>query len=223
MVSRAWWNGCWKPCPFMNPINPIILINHMEKLNIAIFVSGSGSNCENIIRYFSGSEHVCCALVVSNKPDAYALERARRLGVPTAVMPKPQLNDAAALMPLLRQYGIGFVVLAGFLPLVPDFLIEAFPRRIVNIHPSLLPKYGGKGMWGHHVHEAVKAAGETETGMTVHWVTPVCDSGEIIAQYRVALSPDDTPDDIAEKEHRLEMEYFPKVLEQLFEPLYGQS
>lgn len=194
----------------------------MEKLNIAIFVSGSGSNCENIIRYFSGSEHVSCALVVSNKPDAYALERAQRLGVPTAVMPKPQLNDQDVLMPLLQEYRIGFIVLAGFLPLVPDFLIEAFPRRIVNIHPSLLPKYGGKGMWGHHVHEAVKAAGETETGMTVHWVTPVCDSGEIIAQYRVALSPDDTPDDIAEKEHQLEMEYFPKVLEQLFEPLYAQ-
>lgn len=183
--------------------------------NIAIFVSGSGTNCENLIRHFSGSAQVRCALVVSNKADAYALVRAERLGVPTAVTPKAQLNDPEVLLPLMRQYHVDFIVLAGFLPLIPDFLIDAYPRRIVNLHPALLPKYGGKGMWGHHVHEAVKAAGETETGMTVHYVTPVCDSGEIIAQYRVALSPDDTVDDIAEKEHQLEMQYFPKVVEQL--------
>lgn len=183
--------------------------------NIAIFVSGSGSNCENLIRYFSGSDRVNCALVVSNKPDAYALVRARNLGVPTAVVTKTELNDAEVMLPLLRQYGIQFIVLAGFLPLIPNFLIDAFPRRMVNLHPALLPKYGGKGMWGHHVHEAVKAAGERETGMTVHFVTPVCDSGEIIAQYRTALLPDDSVDDIAEKEHVLEMEHFPKVVEQV--------
>ena len=125
------------------------------------------------------------------------------------------VENENVMMPLLRQYNIQFIVLAGFLPLIPDFLIDAFPRRIINIHPALLPKYGGTGMWGHHVHEAVKAAGETETGMTVHWVTPVCDSGEIIVQYKVALSPDDTVDDIAEKEHQLEMTYFPKVVEQV--------
>ena len=188
------------------------------KINIAIFVSGSGTNCENLIRYFADSERVCCALVVSNKPDAFALVRAQNLGVATAVAPKAQLNDADFMMPLLSEHHIDFIVLAGFLPLVPDFLIEAFPRRIINIHPALLPKYGGKGMWGHHVHEAVKAAGETETGMTVHYVTPVCDSGEIIAQFRTPLSPDDTADDIAAKEHILEMEHFPKVVEQvLFE------
>ena len=187
----------------------------MKTINIAIFVSGGGTNCENLIRYFSGSEHVNCALVVSNKADAYALVRAERLNVPTAVAPKAQLNDADYMMPLLRRYDIDFIVLAGFLPLVPNFLIDAYPRRIVNIHPALLPKYGGKGMWGHHVHEAVKAAGETETGMTVHWVTPVCDAGEIIAQFRVALSPSDSVDDIAEKEHQLEMAHFPKVMEQV--------
>lgn len=189
----------------------------MTKVNLAIFVSGSGTNCENIIKYFAGSERVRCALVVSNKADAYALVRAERLGVPTAVVGKPQLNDADFLMPLMRRYAVDFIVLAGFLPLVPNFLIDAYPRRIINIHPALLPKYGGKGMWGHHVHEAVKAAGETETGMTVHYVTPVCDSGDIIVQYRVALSPDDTPDDIAAKEHVLEMEHFPKVIEELLE------
>ena len=184
-------------------------------INLAIFVSGSGTNCENLIKHFKDSDSVNCALVVSNKPDAYALVRAKRLGVATAVAPKPQLNDADFMMPLLNEHHIDFIVLAGFLPLVPDFLIEAYPRRIINIHPALLPKYGGKGMWGHHVHEAVKAAGETETGMTVHYVTPVCDSGEIIAQYRCALSPDDTVDDIAEKEHQLEMQYFPLVIEEV--------
>ena len=191
----------------------------MKKTNIAIFVSGSGSNCENLIRYFRDSDDICCALVVSNKPDAYALVRATNLGVPTAVAPKPQLNDADYMLPLLRQYAVDFIVLAGFLPLVPNFLLDAYPRRIVNLHPALLPKYGGKGMWGHHVHEAVKAAGETETGMIVHWVTPVCDAGEIIAQYRVALTPDDTADTIAEKEHQLEMAHFPGVVEQVIRKL----
>ena len=139
-------------------------------MNIAIFVSGSGTNCENLIKYFSDSESVHIALVVSNKPDAYALVRAESLGVPVAVTPKADLNNPEVMLPLLKKYDIGFIVLAGWLPLIPDFLIEAYPYKIINIHPALLPKYGGKGMWGHHVHEAVKAAGETETGMTVHWV-----------------------------------------------------
>ena len=192
----------------------------MSTVNIAIFLSGSGSNCENLIKYFSHSSSVNCALVVSNKADAYGLERARRLGVPTAVVTKAQLADAANVMPLLQQYGIQFIVLAGFLPLIPDYLIDAFPRRMVNLHPALLPKYGGKGMWGHHVHEAVKAAGETETGMTVHYVTPECDAGEIIAQYRVALSPDDTADTIAEKEPALEMQYFTQVVERVINEIF---
>lgn len=191
----------------------------MGKINIAIFVSGSGTNCENLIRYFADSERVNIALVVSNKPDALALERAQKLGVPTAVTPKPDLNNPDVMLPMLHKYDIGFIVLAGWLPLIPKFLIDAYSHRIINIHPALLPKYGGKGMWGHHVHEAVKAAGETETGMTVHWVTPVCDAGEIIAQFRVALSPDDTVEDIAEKEHQLEMIHFPKVVEDVINSL----
>ena len=185
----------------------------------AIFVSGNGSNCEQLIRHFSQSAVARAVLVVSSRADAYALVRAERLGVPTAIVQKAQLADADQVLPLLRRYDVQFVVLAGFLPLVPDYLIEAFPRRIVNIHPALLPKYGGKGMWGHHVHEAVKAAGETETGMTVHYVTPVCDGGEIIAQYRVALSPDDSANDIARKENQLELKYYPLVLDNLFKTL----
>jgi phosphoribosylglycinamide formyltransferase-1 len=156
---------------------------------------------------------------VSNRPDAYALVRAEKLNVPTRVVNKAALNDSSVILPLMEQFDFHFIVLAGFLPLVPDFLINAFPRRIINLHPALLPKYGGKGMWGHHVHEAVKAAGEKETGMTVHYVTPVCDSGEIIAQFSVALSPEDTVDDIAEKEHQLEIKYFPQVIEKLLSNL----
>lgn len=184
----------------------------MKKVNIAIFASGGGTNCENIIRYFKDSDEVCTALVVSNKADAPVLRKALKLGVPVQIVTKAELNDETVMMPLLQQYAIDFIVLAGFLPLIPDFLVEAYPRRIVNIHPSLLPKFGGKGMWGHHVHEAVKAAGETETGMTVHWVTPVCDGGDIIAQYRVALSPEDSAEVISEKEHVLEMKYYPLVI-----------
>lgn len=185
-------------------------------MNIAIFVSGSGTNCENIIRYFQGSTSSNIALVVSNRRDAYALERAKGLGVPTAVVPKAELNKPEEILPLLQQYGIDFIVLAGFLPLVPEFLIDKFPRRIVNIHPALLPKHGGKGMWGHHVHEAVKAAGDTETGITIHYVSPVCDGGEIIAQFSTAVTPEDTPETIADKVHELEMAHFPKVLEELW-------
>lgn len=152
---------------------------------------------------------------MSNRSDAYALVRAERLGIPTTVVSKAQLNDPEVMLPLLRNVGADWLVLAGFLPLIPTYLIEAYPQRIVNLHPALLPKFGGKGMWGHHVHEAVKAAGETETGMTVHYVSPVCDGGEIIAQFSTPLLPSDSVDDIAEKEHELEMQYFPKVIEEL--------
>ena len=186
----------------------------MKKVNIAIFVSGGGTNCENLIQYFKGS-WVKPTLVISNRPDAYALVRAASHHVPTTVINKSMLNNPDVLLPLLDQYQVDFIVLAGFLLMIPDYLIEAFPQKIINLHPALLPKYGGKGMWGHHVHEAVKAAGETETGMTVHYVSNVCDGGEIIQQFRVALSPDDTVEDIAEKEHQLEMAHFPAVVEKV--------
>lgn len=184
---------------------------------VAIFVSGTGTNCENIIRYFAGSEVVNIALVVSNKSDAPALEKARRLGVPTEVVSKSQLSDNSFMLPLLRERDIHFIVLAGFLLMIPDYLIAAYPRHIINLHPSLLPKFGGKGMYGHRVHEAVKAAGETETGMTVHYVTGECDGGEIIAQYKTAISPEDTPEDIAAKENLLEMRYYPLVIKQVLQ------
>ena len=187
------------------------------KHNIAIFVSGSGTNCENIIRYFADNADVNIRLVVSNRADAYALVRAERLGVPTAITPKADFNNPDILIPLLQKHNVDFIVLAGFLLMVPDFLLEAFPRRIVNIHPALLPKYGGHGMYGHHVHEAVKAAGETETGITIHYVSEICDGGEIIAQFSTPLDTADTPDDIAAKVHILEQQHFPAVIEQVLE------
>ncbi|MBP5217842.1 MAG: phosphoribosylglycinamide formyltransferase [Bacteroidales bacterium] len=188
-------------------------------VNIAIFVSGGGTNCENIIRYFEGSEKVRIVLVVSNKANAGAIARAQRLGVPSVVVPKVRFNDEEVILPLLKEYSVDFIVLAGFLLVVPDFLIDEFDHRMVNLHPALLPKFGGMGMYGHHVHEAVKAAGEKETGMTVHWVSRDVDGGEIIAQFRTPIEPDDSPEDIAAKEHILEMEHFPQVIEGIIDSL----
>lgn len=182
-------------------------------VNIAIFVSGSGSNCENIIQYFQHNKQVHIALVVSNRSDAYALVRAKKLNVTTAVLPKADFNNKDKVLKLMADYRIDFIVLAGFLLMIPDWLISVYQRRMINLHPALLPKFGGMGMYGHHVHEAVRKANETETGMTVHWVSTVCDGGEIIAQFRTPITPDDTPDDIADKEHILEMEHFPRVIE----------
>lgn len=187
----------------------------MKKIELAIFVSGGGSNCENIIRYFKDSDRVNVALVVANKAGIPALEKAERLGVPTRVLPKADLNRKDILLPLMKEYSIDFIVLAGFLLVIPDFLINEYDHRIINLHPALLPKFGGIGMYGHHVHEAVKAAGETETGMTVHWVSDKVDGGGIIAQFRTPIAPDDTPDDIAAKEHVLEMEHFPHLIDEI--------
>ena len=184
-------------------------------INLAIFVSGGGTNCENIIKYFKGSDKVRIELVIANKAGIPALEKAERLGVQTCVVPKADLNREDFLLPLMREHSIDFIVLAGFLLVIPDFLIRAYDHRMINLHPALLPKFGGMGMYGHHVHEAVKAAGESETGMTVHWVSGKVDGGEIIAQFRTPITPDDTPDDIAAKEHVLEMAHFPQVIDQV--------
>lgn len=192
-------------------------------VNIAIFVSGGGTNCENIIKYFEGSEKVRIVLVVSNKANAGAIARAQRLGVPSVVVPKARFNDREVILPLLEEYSVDFIVLAGFLLVVPGFLIDEYDHRMINLHPALLPKYGGMGMYGHHVHEAVKAAGEKETGMTVHWVSRDVDGGEIIAQFSTPICPEDTPDDIAAKEHVLEMEHFPQVIEGIVSALFQKQ
>ena len=190
-------------------------------INMAIFVSGGGTNCENIIKYFKGSDVARPVLVISNKPGVGAIEKAERLGVPVRVVRKAGLNDPDVILPLLREFSVDFIVLAGFLLVIPDFLIHEYDHRMINLHPALLPKFGGIGMYGHHVHEAVKQAGETVTGMTVHWVSPDVDGGGIIAQFSTPLDPEDTPDDIAEKEHVLEMEHFPRVIEELLSSQYS--
>ena len=154
-------------------------------------------------------------MVVANKAGIPALDKAERLGVQTRVLPKVELNREDVVQSLMKEYSIDFIVLAGFLLVIPDFLIREYDRRMINLHPALLPKFGGMGMYGHHVHEAVKAAGETETGMTVHWVSGKVDGGEVIAQFRTTICPDDTPEDIASKEHVLEMEHFPQVIEEV--------
>lgn len=183
-------------------------------VRLALFVTGGGTNCENIIRYFRYNDSVDIPIVVSSRADAFALVRAERLGVPTKVITRQELNEEPELV-LHTVDGCDFIILAGFLPKVPQYLIERFPNRIINIHPALLPKFGGKGMWGHHVHEAVKAAGETRSGITIHFVNAELDEGEHIAQFSCELSPDDTPEQIADKVHELEMRHFPMVIEQV--------
>ena len=184
---------------------------------IAVFVSGNGSNFENITRYLEGNCKAEVALLVSNKADAFALKRAENLGVESVVWTKSDFADEQRTLRMLSERNISFIVLAGFLLMVPAYLIRHFNRRMVNIHPSLLPKYGGKGMYGNHVHEEVKAAGETETGITIHYVSEVCDGGDIIRQEKTALTPNDTPDDIAMKVHALEKEYFPQTILEIIE------
>ena len=184
-------------------------------VNIAIFVSGNGSNCENIIRHFAISDVARVALVVSNRADAFALVRARNLGVPAITLSKADFANQEYTLKVLDSYGIGFVVLAGFLMMVPGYLISHYHLKMVNIHPALLPKYGGKGMYGHHVHEAVKANGEAETGITIHYVTEECDGGDILFQSRAAVAHDDSPYEIEAKVHELEMRDFPLVIEKL--------
>ena len=185
------------------------------KKNIAIFASGSGSNAENIIRYFRKSEAVGVSLVLSNKSDAYVLERAHRLKVPSNVFPKEDWMAGDEILAVLQEYRIDFIVLAGFLLRVPDLLLHAYPNKIINIHPALLPKYGGKGMYGERVHQAVVAAGEKESGITIHYINERYDEGSVIFQAVCPVLPEDSPDDVARKVHALEYEHFPVVIERV--------
>ncbi|MDR3706536.1 MAG: phosphoribosylglycinamide formyltransferase [Paludibacteraceae bacterium] len=182
---------------------------------IAIFASGSGSNAENIVLHFNQNPSIKVNLILTNNSIAGVLDRAKRLNVPTAVFSAKELKETNTIPSLLKEYDIDFVVLAGFLLKVPDSLIKAYPNRIVNIHPALLPKYGGKGMYGSRVHEAVVAAGEKESGITIHYINEHYDEGNIIFQGKCEVSPSDTPDDVANKVHELEYKYYPSVIENL--------
>lgn len=188
------------------------------KKNIAIFASGSGTNAENIIRYFQENDLIRVALVLSNRSDAYVLERAHRLQVPSEVFLKEDWVSGEQILALLHEYHIDFIVLAGFLVRVPERLLHAYPDKIINIHPALLPKFGGKGMYGDRVHEAVVAAGEKESGITIHYINEHYDEGNAIFQATCPVLPTDSPDDVAKKVHALEYEHFPQVIEQVLIP-----
>lgn len=182
---------------------------------IAVFASGTGSNARRIMQYFQRSEDVQVRLVVSNKADAGVLDIARDMGVETLIINRSSFYNSEAIIEELRSRDIGFIALAGFLWLMPAYLVQAFPRAIVNIHPALLPKFGGKGMYGAHVHEAVKQAGETETGITIHYVDEHYDEGQPVFQARCPVWPTDTAADIARRVLELEHRHFPPVIEQL--------
>ena len=187
----------------------------MKTKKLALFASGGGTNVQQITEHFqarpqSGVEVDC---VVYNRRDAYVAERAQRLGVPAFYMSKADFLESDKVLTLMRERGIDYIILAGFLLLVPPRLLAAYPDRIINIHPALLPHYGGKGMYGHHVHEAVVAAGERQTGITIHLVDERFDHGRTLFQSSCPVSPTDTADDVAARIHFLEQACYPAVIE----------
>ena len=182
---------------------------------IAIFASGRGSNARKIIEHFDGNDEVEVRLIISNKKDAGVLDMGPEFVIPTKILTREAFYKTEDLVKDLKAYEIDLIVLAGFLWLIPTYLVKYFRRKIVNIHPALLPKYGGKGMYGMNVHKAVHAAKEKESGITIHFVNTEYDKGAVIFQKSCAISPSDTPKDIADKVLKLEHEYFPRVISKL--------
>lgn len=185
-----------------------------KPVRLAILGSGNGTNAQQISEYFAGRTDVQVACIIYNRHDAYIAERAKKLGIEAHYFGRADFYDNGAVLEYLRGQRIDWVILAGFLWLMPEDILEAFPNRIINIHPALLPKYGGKGMYGHHVHEAVVAAGEKESGITIHIVDRHYDHGTTLFQARCMVTPEDTADTLAAKIHLLEKEYFPKVIDE---------
>jgi phosphoribosylglycinamide formyltransferase-1 len=181
--------------------------------NLAIFASGSGTNAENIIKYFSTRKTARVSLVLSNKADAFVLKRAELLNVPALFFDRNDFYNSEKVTGYLESFNIDFIVLAGFLWLVPENILVRYNGRIINIHPALLPLYGGKGMYGDAVHKSVILNKESESGITIHYVNDIYDSGDIIFQARCKVDPDDTPETLAAKVHALEYKYFPRVIE----------
>ncbi|HAR20820.1 MAG TPA: phosphoribosylglycinamide formyltransferase [Cytophagales bacterium] len=184
----------------------------MSPKKIAFFASGSGSNVENIVLYFREKEIAAQFLVLCNNPNAYVLQRADKLGIESIVFDKKALTESGEVLRQLQAFNPDLIVLAGFLWLMPASFVQAFPNRIVNIHPALLPKYGGKGMYGMRVHEAVVANNEKESGITIHYVNEHYDEGAYICQVTCAIAPHDSPEDVAQKVHQLEYAHFPKTI-----------
>jgi phosphoribosylglycinamide formyltransferase 1 len=193
--------------------NEIPFLYTVIKQRIAIFASGSGTNAEEIMKYFKNHAAIEVAGLVSNNAQAYALERAKKYGVPVFVFDRKLFRESQIVLEWLTERKITHVVLAGFMWLIPEYLLRAFPNRIINIHPALLPKFGGKGMYGMHVHEAVKATNEAVTGITIHLVNEKYDEGKILFQATCEVTPADTPEDIAHKVHALEYANYPRVIE----------
>lgn len=181
--------------------------------NIALFASGNGTNVQRICEYFCGNERIRAVVLFCNNPKAGVLERAKKLNLPVVLINRKKLADRDFMMEALHHHKVDALVLAGFLALVPPFLVKEYAGHIYNIHPALLPKFGGKGMYGMHVHEAVVAAGEKESGITVHVVNELYDQGEILFQASCPVNPKDTAEEVAQKIHGLEQKYFPQVLE----------
>ena len=186
----------------------------MSVINLAIFASGSGTNAQKIIERFSGHPRIRVVLVVSNKPGAGVLDIASSAGIPTLLIERERFLRGDAYIPELRREGITWIILAGFLWKAPSLLVEAYPGHIINIHPALLPAYGGKGMYGHFVHEAVVAAGEPTSGITIHLVDEHYDHGRTLFQATTSLEPGETPESLARKIQVLEHRHFPEVIEQ---------
>jgi phosphoribosylglycinamide formyltransferase-1 len=184
-----------------------------EKFRIAVFASGSGTNAEEVFKYFKGHQRIEVALLLSNNPSAYALQRADNHGIQTLVFNRQEFLEGKVIEEKIMQAGITHIVLAGFLWLIPPYLLQRFPHRIINIHPALLPKYGGKGMYGARVHEAVKASRDLETGITIHLVNERYDEGKVLFQGRCAIGEEHTPGQIAACVQKLEHEHYPKVIE----------
>ncbi|HNW48816.1 MAG: phosphoribosylglycinamide formyltransferase [Bacteroidales bacterium] len=184
----------------------------MYQIKIAIFASGSGTNAENIVDFFKMDSHIKVSLILSNKNSAYVLERARKLGVKSTVFTADQLNNSTFVDSILAEEKIDAIILSGFLLKVPDRIIAKYSGRIINIHPALLPKFGGKGMYGMNVHKAVIDSGDTESGITIHLVDEHYDNGTILFQSTCNVEPGDTPESLAEKIHKLEYRYFPEVI-----------
>lgn len=189
-------------------------------INIAVFASGSGSNAENITNYFKDKEGISIKAIISNKVDAFVHKRAEVLGVKSVTFTKDSFENTSQVLDYLRENQIDFIVLAGFLLKVPQNLIDAYPQKIINIHPALLPKFGGKGMYGDNVHKAVVAAGESESGITIHYINENYDEGNIIFQAKCDVLPNDTYEKVADKVHQLEYVHFPPVIDALLSKIY---
>ncbi|MEO9482853.1 MAG: phosphoribosylglycinamide formyltransferase [Ekhidna sp.] len=182
-----------------------------QKINLTILASGSGSNAENIAKHFAKHPQIQVTKILSNKSEAFVHERAKKLNVPSATFSREEFKNSSFIDEFQKT---DFIILAGFLWLIPEYLIQAFPNRIINIHPALLPNFGGKGMYGNNVHKAVVASGEKQSGITIHLVNEEYDEGEILFQAKCEVAKEDTAEDLAKKIHALEYEHFPRVIEE---------